>query len=74
MGDLFLLSERQMARISPFFPLAHGVPRVDVRRVVSGIVYVIRNGLQRKDAHKEYGPHTTLYNRFMRWSRLGVFD
>ena len=46
MGDLFLLSERQMARISPFFPLAHGVPRVDDRRVVSGIVYVIRNGLQ----------------------------
>ncbi len=39
MDDLFLLSERQMARISPFFPLAHGVPRVDDRRVVSGIVY-----------------------------------
>lgn len=45
MGDLFLLSERQMARISPFFPLSHGVPRVDDRRVVSGIIYVIRNGL-----------------------------
>ncbi len=44
MGDLFLLSERQMARISPHFPLSHGVPRVDDRRVVSGIVYVIRNG------------------------------
>ncbi len=71
MGDLFLLSERQMARICPFFPLAHGVPRVDDRRVVSGIVYVIRNGLQWKDAPKEYGPHKTLYNRFMRWSRLG---
>ncbi|MFD2032722.1 IS5 family transposase [Ancylobacter dichloromethanicus] len=74
MGDLFLLSERQMARISPFFPLAHGVPRVDDRRVVSGIVYVIRNGLQWKDAPKDYGPHKTLYNRFIRWSRLGVFD
>jgi transposase len=73
MSDLFLLSERQMARISPYFPLAHGVPRVDDRRVVSGIVYVIRNGLQWKDAPKEYGPHKTLYNRFMRWSRLGVF-
>ena len=43
MGDLFLLCERQMARISPHFPLPHGVPRVDDRRVVSGIVYVIRN-------------------------------
>ena len=69
-----MLSERQMARISPFFPLAHSMLRVDDRRVVSGIVYVIRNGLQWKDAPKDYGPHKTLYNRFMRWSRLGVFD
>jgi transposase len=60
MDDLFLQSERQMARISPFFPLAHGVPRVDDRRVVSGIVYVIRNGLQWKDAPKGYGPRKTL--------------
>ena len=74
MSDMFLLSEEQMSRISPFFPLAHGVPRVDDRRVISGIVYVIRYGLQWKDAPKEYGPHKTLYNRFIRWSRLGVFD
>jgi len=74
MIRLFLLNERQMARISPHFPLSHGVPRVDDRRVVSGIVYVIRNGLQWKDAPKAYGPHKTLYNRFIRWSRLGVFD
>ena len=74
MSDMFLLSEEQMSRISPFFPLAHGVPRVYDRRVISGIVYVIRYGLQWKDAPKEYGPHKTLYNRFIRWSRLGVFD
>jgi transposase len=74
MIRLFLLSERQMARISPCFPLSHGVPRVDDRRVVSGIVYVIRNGLQWKDAPHGYGPHKTLYNRFIRWSRLSVFD
>jgi transposase len=74
MIRLFLLSERQMARISPYFPLSHGVPRVDDRRVVSGIVYVIRHGLQWKDAPRDYGPHKTLYNRFIRWSRLGVFD
>jgi transposase len=61
MAELFLLSERQMARISPHFPLAHGVPRVDDRRVVSGIVYVLRNGLQWKDAPQDYGPHKTLY-------------
>ena len=74
MSDLFLLSEKQMSRISPFFPLAHGIPRVDDRRVVSGIVYVIRHGLQWKDAPKGYGPHKTQYNRFIRWSRMGVFD
>ncbi|WP_373288963.1 IS5 family transposase [Aureimonas endophytica] len=74
MADLFLLSERQMGRIAPHFPLSHGVPRVDDRRVVSGIVYVIRNGLQWKDAPSGYGPHKTLYNRSIRWSRLGVFN
>ncbi len=42
--------------------------------MVSGIVYVIRYGLQWKDAPEEYGPHKTLYNRFVRWSRMGVFD
>ena len=74
MEGLFLLSARQMRRIAPYFPLSHGVPRVDDRRVVSGIVYVIHNGLQWKDAPVGYGPHKTLYNRFIRWSRLGVFD
>ncbi|RDJ21920.1 transposase [Bosea caraganae] len=63
-----------MARIEPFFPLSHGVPRVDDRRVLSGIVFVIRHGLRWGDAPKDYGPHKTLYNRFVRWSRLGVFD
>jgi transposase len=74
MSDMFLLSERQVVRISPFFPLSHGVPRVDDRRVISGIIYVIKHGLQWKDAPKTYGPHKTLYNRFILWSLLGVFD
>jgi transposase len=74
MSEMFLLSKEQMARIAPCFPLSHGIPRVDDRRVVSGIIYVIRNGLQWKDAPKSYGPHKTLYNRFKRWSELGVFD
>lgn len=41
----FLLSEVQMRRIEPFFPLSHGVPRVDDRRIVSAIIYVIKHGL-----------------------------
>ena len=74
MDDLLLLSETQMRRIAPYFPLSHGVPRVDDRRVVSGIVFVIRNGLRWRDAPRGYGPHKTIYNRFVRWSRLGVFN
>ena len=74
MDDLFLLSEAQMRRIEPFFPLSHGIPRVDDRRVVSGIIFVIRNGLRWRDAPAAYGPHKTIYNRFIRWSRMGVFN
>ena len=70
----FLLSRAQMRRIEPFFPLSHGIPRVDDRRIVSGIVYVIKHGLMWRDAPKGYGPHKTIYNRFIRWSRLGVFN
>jgi len=68
----FLRIERQIARISPFFPLSRGVKRVDDRRVISEIIYVIRHGLQSKDAPKAYGLHKTFYNRFVRWSLLGV--
>ena len=74
MSDLFLLSPAQMSKIQPFFPKSHGVAWVDDRRVVSGIVYVLKYGLQWKDAPKAYGPHKTLYNRFRRWTELGVFD
>lgn len=74
MSDLIWLSEAQMRRIEPYFPLSHGMPRVDDRRVISGIIFVIRNGLRWRDAPKEYGPPKTIYNRFIRWSRLGVFN
>ena len=74
MSEFTLLSAAQMRRIEPFFPRSRGLPRVNDRRVVSGIIYVIRNGLMWKDAPRRYGPHKTLYNRFVRWSRLGVFE
>jgi transposase len=70
----FLLSEAQMRRIEPFLPLSHGIPRVDDRRIVSGIIYVIKHGLMWRDAPSGYGPHKTIYNRFIRWSRMGVFN
>ena len=74
MSELWLLSEAQMRRIEPYFPLSHGIPRVDDRRIVSGIIFVIRSGLRWRDAPPGYGPHKTIYNRFIRWSRLGVFN
>ena len=47
---------------------------MDDLRVISGIIHIIRNGLRWRDAPEVYGPHKTLYNRFVRWSRMGVFD
>ena len=73
MSEVFMLTRKQMSLIKPYFPLSHGRPRVDDRRVISGILYVIKNGLRWKDAPKAYGPHKTLYNRVVRWSRMGVF-
>ena len=71
----FWLSDTQFARLKPLLPnKVRGVPRVDDRRVISGIVHVIRNGLRWRDAPPEYGPHKTLYNRFVRWSEAGVFN
>ncbi|BAK86184.1 transposase (plasmid) [Komagataeibacter medellinensis NBRC 3288] len=76
MSDLYWLTEEQMDRLRPFFPKSHGKPRVDDRRVLSGIIFVNRNGLRWRDAPREYGPHKTLYNRWKRWKRwsaMGVF-
>ena len=73
MSDLFWLTDEQMARLQPFFPRSHGRPRVDDRRVLSGIIFINRNGLRWRDAPREYGPAKTLYNRWKRWSDKGVF-
>ena len=75
MADLFLLSEAQMRRIERLFS---AVAR-DRRGWMTGgssarIIFVIRNGLRWRDAPPGYGPHKTIYNRFIRWSRLGVFN
>ena len=73
MNALLYLSEEQLQKIRPYFPRSHGIPRVDDRRVISGIIYVLKNGLRWKDAPNEYGPHKTLYNRFVRWSKWVFF-
>ncbi len=74
MSELFWLSRDQFNRIKRYFPYPHGVPRVDDHRVISGIIFVIKAGCRWQDAPRDYGPHKTLYNRFVRWSRMGVFN
>lgn len=60
MSDLFWLSEAQVDRLRPFFPKSRGKPRVDDRRVLSGIIFIQRNGLMWKHAPAAYGPPKTL--------------
>ncbi len=73
MSELYWLTDEQMERLRPFFPKSRGKPRVDDRRVLSGITFIQRNGLMWKHAPAAYGPPKTLYNRWKRWSRMGVF-
>ncbi len=75
MPNHFWLSDRQFARLQPLLPTkVRGVPRVDDRRVISGIIHVLQSGCRWRDAPPAYGPSKTLYNRFVRWARKGVWD
>ncbi len=70
MSHLFWLSDRQWAVIGPYLPRKQpGARRVDDRRVISGIIHVLKSGCRWVDCPAEYGPATTIYNRFNRWSR-----
>jgi transposase len=51
-----------------------GKERVDDRRVISGILHVLKSGCRWKDCPPEYGPYTTVYNRFARWAERGVWE
>jgi len=74
--DHFWLSEAQFAKIAPHLPTdTRGKERVDDRRVISGIVHVLKSGGRWADAPREvYGPKKTLYNRFVRWAERGVWE
>lgn len=73
MGNLFWLTDAQMAPLEPFFSKRHGKQRVDDRRILSGIIISNRNGLRWCDAPREYGPPKTLYERWKRWGAKGIF-
>ena len=75
MATYFWLSKGQFARLQPLLPTdTRGVPRVDDRRVISGIVHVLQSGCRWRDAPAIYGPPKTRYNRFVRWARKGVWE
>ena len=68
------LSEVEWRLIAPLLPdKPRGVARVDDRRVINGIFYVLRTGSPWRDLPERYGPYTTVYNRFNRWSRQGIW-
>lgn len=74
-SNLFWLSDEQWRVIEPHLPKdVRGKARVDVRRVISGIVHVIKSGCRWCDCPPEYGPPTTIYNRFVRWAERGVWE
>ena len=73
--NLFWLSDDQWQRIAPLLPTdVRGKERVDDRRVISGILHVLKSGCRWCDCPPEYGPHTTIYNRFVRWAQRGVWE
>jgi transposase len=72
--DYFWLDEGQFERLAPHLPSdTRGKPRVDDRRVISGIIHVLKSGGRWVDAPGVYGPKKTLYNRFVRWAAKGVW-
>jgi transposase len=74
-ANLFWLSDDQWRQIEPHLPTdVRGKERVDDRTVISGILHVLRSGCRWKDCPAEYGPPTTIYNRFVRWAERGVWE
>ncbi len=74
-SNLFWLSDEQWSAIQPFLPTdVRGKERVDDRRVISGIIFVIKSGCRWCDCPPEYGPAKTIYNRFVRWAERGVWE
>ena len=72
--QLYWLSDAEWTRIEPLLPRGRrGAHRVDDRRVISGILHMLHCGARWRDCPPEYGPYTTVYNRFNRWSRQGIW-
>ncbi len=69
------MSDQQWEKIEPLLPTdVRGKERADDRRVISGILHVLKSGCRWCDCPPEYGPPTTIYNRFTRWAQRGVWE
>ena len=75
MRDLFWLSDEAWWVLDPHLPKNQpGKPRVDDRRVISGILHILKTGGRWRDVPPEYGPAKTIYNRYARWARRGIWQ
>lgn len=75
MAGIFWLSDREWAKIEPYLPRGRcGAHRVDDRRIICGIIHMLRSGGRWRGCPPAYGPYTTVYNRFNRWSRQGLWQ
>jgi len=75
MSNLFWIDAEKWNKIAPELPQdVRGKERVDDHRVISGIVHVLKSGCRWSDCPKEYGPAKTIYNRFTRWAKRGVWE
>ena len=74
MKHLYWLDDKGWGKIEPLLPKGRrGAHRVDDRRVISGIIHMLRTGARWRDCPAAYGPYTTIYNRYHRWSQQGVW-
>jgi len=69
----FNLTDEEWTEVEPFIPTKRKSARVDDRRVLNGILYVLRTGIPWRDLPEAYGPYTTVYNRFNRWAGRGIW-
>jgi len=75
MSGEYWLTDEAFAAIDPLLPHVYsGARRKDDRRIISGIVHVLRSGCRWQDCPLVYGPSTTVYNRFNRWSKRGLWQ
>src|SRR5271168_734810 len=75
MPDNFWLSDGQWVAIAAHLPMVHTGPvRQDDRRIISGIVHRLREGCRWRALPAEYGPYTTVFNRYNRWSKRGLWQ